>query len=150
MKIKFLNQKIVFLSILMFFSCSTEDQSSEYNTNAEQNVQLKLNSRKDETKLAPFAIASITGCGYGFTVDMTLFALPSSQQFNYEVWDVSGTNFINGGTVSQGMNTSWVLSPCTSYEFRFWGWPWTGPLTGHPPSQTIIATTDGCGNIFIC
>ncbi|WP_299336669.1 hypothetical protein [uncultured Psychroserpens sp.] len=150
MKIKFLNQKIVCLSILLLFSCSIEDESNEYDTNSEELIQLERKPRKDKTESAPFAVASITGCGYGFKVDMTLFALSSSQQFNYEVWDVSGTNLINSGTVSQGMNTDWVLSPCTTYQFRFWGWPWTGPLTGHQPSQVLTATTDGCGNVFIC
>ncbi|OUS02832.1 hypothetical protein A9Q86_01930 [Flavobacteriales bacterium 33_180_T64] len=148
MKIKFLNQKIIFLSILMFFSCSIEDESNEYKTSAEQNVQLEKQSRKDKTEFSPFSIASITGCGYGFKVDMTLFALSSSQQFNYQV--VLGNSVVNQSTVSQGMNTDWVLSPCTQYEFRFWGWPWAGPLTGHPPTQILTATTDGCGNIFIC
>lgn len=147
MKIKFLSLIIIFLSILMFLSCS-EDQSDEFKTNLEQNVHLEQRSIKDDTKSAPFAIASITGCGYGFKVDMTLFALSSSQQFNYEVW--YGTTLIDGGTVSQGMNTAWVLSPCIQYEFRFWGWPWTGPLTGNLPSQVLTATSDGCGNVFIC
>ncbi|WP_298758066.1 hypothetical protein [uncultured Psychroserpens sp.] len=150
MKIKFLNQKIVFLSILMLFSCSIDDESNAHKTNAEQNVQLEKRSAKDKTESAPFAVASITGCGYGFKVDMTLFALSSSQQFNYQVVIPGTTTVVNEGTVSQGMNTDWVLSPCTQYEFRFWGWPWTGPLTGHPPSQVLTAYTDGCGNIFIC
>lgn len=150
MKIKSLNPKIAILSLLMLCACAPEDDTNNYNTNTQQNSQSEQRTRQDNPKVAPFAVASITGCGYGFKVDMTLFALPSNQQLHYQVWDASGTILIDEDTVSQGMNTNWILSPCTDYQFKFWGWPWAGPLTGHPPSQVITGTTDGCGNIFIC
>lgn len=148
MKTKFLNQTITVLSMLILCACTTEEDTNPYNTNTQQNSQSEERSRQDQPKAAPFATASITGCGYGFTVDMTLYALPSNQQLYYQIW--LNNTLVDEDTVSQGMNTNWVLAPCTTYEFWFWGAPWTGPNTGHPPSQVITGTTDGCGNIFIC
>ena len=52
---------------------------------------------------------------------------------------------VDAGAISNGDNTDWVLDPCTSYDFEFWG------NEGCPGCSTIqTLTSDGCNGTFTC
>lgn len=151
-------QKLVTVIFFMIFtlSCTNEDETLELIPKLELTPKLELFQRAEKgvlyqadfkitkNKMYPFAIPSITGCGYGFKVNMTLFAYEPAHLFYYEIWDATDTLLINDGTVSQGANTDWVLSPCTTYIFKFWSNPWGGPTT------ILTGVSDGCGGLYIC
>lgn len=146
---------IIFTVITMFFLLPSCSDDSETIMNQNETIQNQLNflDRKSIYPKAPVWIGTPTGCGYGFNMFIAYITSPNTPAFGvslyYEIETMTGA-VVDSGYVSHGINTNWVLSPCTTYKVKIWGWggnSTTWPNGNNPP---IIATTDGCGNVFIC
>lgn len=135
--------------VLSVVSCQKEELDMETAPTTPKientiNGPATLEERSTVRLRTPLAIVNPVPCGYGFTCHIDLnTGGPAPGSYYYEITD--GTNTWNG-YVSDGDNTPWVLSPCTSYTFTFWG------ITGPPSAstQTLTVTTDGCGGNFLC
>lgn len=133
---------------LLIFSCSQEKELIEISENIStiesQETPLKRNPAPIEAFPLPLAAATLSPCGLGFTVSITWFGAPGggAGSYPYEIRPLGGGVPLDSGMISDGMNTTWVLAPCTAYEFSFW---WGG---ASPATQVV--TTDGCGGIFVC
>jgi hypothetical protein len=140
---------VVVISILAS-SCSQEEEltimAKNINTLESQETRLKVKSSPVEAYRLPLplAAATLSPCGYGFNVSITWYGGSGGgpASYYYEIGPLGSGTPIDFGTISHGMNTPWVLAPCTTYEFSFfWG--------GVSPAIQIV-TTDGCGGVFVC
>jgi hypothetical protein len=141
MKLKLSLLSILFVGLTMV-SCEKE----EFNKVAPESTTIESKDT-DATKArmrAPLAVVTPSPCGYGFTCSIDwLWGGPASGSYPYEIW-LLGT-MVDSGNISDGNNTPWTLSPCTTYTFVFYG-SWASSL----PTQTLTVTTDGCGGVFLC
>ena len=138
--------------VLGFASCQKEELDKSA-VPAQTEIENSINApntpeEREAIKMrAPLAVVTPVACGYGFTCHIDwLSGGAATGSYYYEITD--GVNTWTGN-VSDGQNTPWVLSPCTSYTFRFWG-SWANPGPPNPPSQTLSVLTDGCGGTFVC
>lgn len=132
--------------VLIFpFSCSQEEElnaiSENVNSRASQDAEL---TREPYTYKAPLAEAVLSPCGYGFSVGVIFAGSPIVGSYPYEIRDMGGV-LVDSGSISHGMNTTWVLSGCTTYQFEFWG-SWACSTC----SAVQTVTSDGCGGVFVC
>ena len=121
----------VLTAVLLITSCSKEDLTPKPN---HQKVDCEETIQAPQGKVrAPLAVATPSPCGYGFNVAVTFMGSPISESYPYEIRVAGTTTVVDSGTISHGNNTNWVLSPCTSYDFEFWG-SWACPTcSGKPP-----------------
>lgn len=139
--------RLSFLSILIValsLSACKKEEFSKANE-APMMQEIENNSTAPVSRLrAPMAVVTPSPCGYGFSCDIDwLYGGPATGSYAYEIWD--GGTMVDSGTISDGDNTTWTLSPCTSYTFVFYG-SWASSL----PTQSLSVTSDGCGGTFVC
>jgi hypothetical protein len=132
-------------TIFLLLSCSQQEEIV-----APQPVKLKQRAiQKNPISKFQYSIPTITPCGYGFKVNIQFFGNPSVPTFEYQIEDANNL-VVDTGFVGDGMNTNWVLNPCQVYTFKYWAYGYGSPGAGDPPTTVITATSDGCGNVFIC
>ena len=137
---------IVLISLAtLITSCAKEDLSERINDVVLEKENGESIANNKENSKSPIAVADLSPCGYGFYVNIDLMGVPSLEAYPYTI-SISGTStVVDSGTISNGSNTNWVLSPCTEYDFEFWG---SEACSSCSTIQTL--TTDGCGGVFIC
>lgn len=108
-------------------------------------VTVNAQTKREPIPKAPLAEISLSPCGYGFNANVYYYGTtsPIIGTYAYEIW--LGGTMVDNGNISHGGSTPWVLAPCTTYTFKFWG-SWASSLV--TSIQTV--TTDGCGGVFIC
>ena len=138
----------LFALLALIFSCSKEEiNSNQVNLNIEKEIN---ESKTPITVIAkcPLRIKP-TACGHGFTVFVYNYGNPTTPvtgvSVYYQILTIPSAVVVDSGYISHGMNTNWVLSPCTNYTFRIY--PCKGNLTYF---IDVVAQTDGCGGIFLC
>jgi hypothetical protein len=141
------SKKIFFALICIISLSSSCEQEDELNLISENMKAIELQDSQLEQEPSqfkcPLAVATLSPCGYGFNVTITFAGSPIAGSYPYTIKDMGGT-LIDSGSISNGMNTTWVLGGCQAYEFEFWG-SWCSSS-----SVVQIATSDGCGGVFVC
>jgi hypothetical protein len=136
---------IATLSTFILFSCTKEDfpPSPENTETSSVERTIPKQTRFDPVDIIPEAV--IHSCGYGFYVDVEYMGASMSGSYPYEI-RLAGTNIVvDSGMITDGGHTNWELSPCTEYDFEFWG-----SSTSTTYSKTQTARTDGCDGSFDC
>lgn len=96
----------------------------------------------------PLVTLTPSPCGYGFSCQLQhTNGTTAPGSWPYDIEDSNGTT-VDSGSITNGNNTNWVLSPCTSYTINFYG-NYLSIISGIP-TQSITITSDGCGNNYNC
>ena len=133
----------IFAIAIVLTSCSKEEIPTP-NSVTVSPMTNQIDSAVDE-KMNPTVVATPSACGEGFNVDITYQGFPIEGAYHYEIREAGTDIVIDAGSISSGDNTNWVLNPCASYDFEFWG------NVGCPGCSTIqTLTSDGCNGEFSC
>lgn len=128
---------LTFLLLLMTcFSCQQEEVLPLESISEESGVVSRLK------KKCPAPTITLSPCGYGFKFNINRSGSVDLGSYNYIIQNNATGVTVDSGIISNGMNTSWVLSPCTLYDVTIYDWC-VGPVT-------ITVTSDGCGGLFLC
>lgn len=143
MATKLLTTILVIIS-LAFSSCLKEDSKSQTNM-TENEIENGSSFSDSDSSRAPYAIATPAPCGYGFTVAISFMGNPATEPYSYAIKCTGLNTVVDSGTISNGEYTNWVLDPCTSYDFEFWG------SMACPDCSTVQTIySDGCDDLFDC
>ena len=134
---------ILFLSTITLFSCSKEEFAPQ--SQRIQGFQQTTGDDPEEYPVAPIAELRIQPCGYGFYVEISNLGGELNAPYMYEIRFAGTNTVVHSGTITNGGHTAWSMTPCTLYDFEFWG---LSTSTTYSTVQTI--STDGCGGTFGC
>lgn len=136
--------KLIILSLGIIYSCDKEiiqpiNESEKIDSATSDSLTVDYQFK------APYASIALTACGDGFKATITKMGQPDNDSYPYEIREAGSCNVVDSGMISDGQNTNWVLSPCTDYDFEFWGYSGCSTCSS---VQTVCS--DGCGGIYIC